>query len=79
MPEHVADFDALLPGGRELRPVGRHRRVQVEHTPIGEFQRDERDHRLGRRPDVHDRVALPGSPGVDIGDATPPATSKARA
>ena len=50
---------AALAVGGELGPVLGDRRVQVELAPVGEDQAGQRRHRLGRRPDVDDRVPLP--------------------
>ena len=51
----------LLACGRELGPVLRDLAVQVELTAVGQDQRAQSGHGLGRRPDVDDGVALPGS------------------
>ena len=59
MRHQVAHLDVLLAGRRELGPVLGDLAVEVELAPIGEHQRTQRGHRLGRRPDVDDRVALP--------------------
>lgn len=51
--------DLVLAVGGELRPVPGDRRVEVEIAPVGEHQQRGGRHRLGGRPDVHDRVPLP--------------------
>ena len=56
---HVTHFDTRLVVGPELRPELVDRGVQVELALVGEDQAGERRNRLGRRPDVDDRVLLP--------------------
>ena len=74
MAHHVGDRDRLLAVLRELGPVGRDRRREVDLAPVGEHQHAERSHGLGRRVHVDDRVALPGTavririPGPEVHD-----------
>gem|GEM_PF-4955572 len=67
----VADFDPALSVGGELRPIARDRRVEVELPTVGDQQRGQRRHRLGRGIDVDDGVALPGARARFVGEATP--------
>jgi len=67
----VPDEDALLALSGELRPVARDRSVQVHQAPVGEHEHGQARHRLGRRPDVHDRVALPGPAPRLVGETAP--------
>jgi hypothetical protein len=60
MRQQVPHEHLLLARGRELRPVPGDRRVKVQVAAVGEDQRAQRDHRLGRGPDVGDRVLFPG-------------------
>jgi hypothetical protein len=71
VPEKVPDEHVRLARRRELGPVPRHRRVGVELTPLDQDQGDQRDHGLGDRERVHDRVALPRRAGLLVRDATP--------
>ena len=67
----VADQDALLAVGGELRPVRGDRRVDVQLAPVDQHQRGQAGHRLGRRPDVGDGVLGPRDrPGL-VAEAAP--------
>jgi hypothetical protein len=57
--EQMARGDRLLAVAGELRPVARHRRIDVERTAVDEHMGAQRRHRLRRRKDVDDGVALP--------------------
>src|SRR5438477_122684 len=59
MGEQVPDLDALLAARFELGPVPGHRGVELDLAAVGQQEYGQRRHRLGRRPDVGDRVALP--------------------
>ncbi len=59
MRQQVSNPDVLLPVGRELRPVRRDSRVEVEQAAIGHHQRGQARHGLGARPDVDDGVSPP--------------------
>ena len=54
MRQQVSNPDVLLPVGRELRPVRRDSRVEVEQAAIGHHQRGQARHGLGARPDIDD-------------------------
>ena len=71
MREEVPDEHALLPVRLELGPVVGDRRVEVELAAVGEDQRRQVRHRLGRRPDVDDRVALPRRRLLRVGVTSP--------
>jgi len=59
VPEQFPHLDPVLAGLGELRPVAGDRRVEVKLAAIGQDQRAQRGHRLGRGEDVDDRVLLP--------------------
>ena len=67
---HVAHEHAVFAARRELGPVLRDRRVEVEHAPVGEHQHAERRHGLRARVDVDDRVLDPRI-AVGVRDAAP--------
>ena len=71
MAHDVADQDVLLARLRELGPVRGHGSVEVELAPVVEHEGAQERHRLGRRPDVGDGVALPGPRLVLVGPAAP--------
>jgi hypothetical protein len=58
-------------GGREFRPVFLHRRMQIELAAVGENQRAQRRHRLGRRKAIDDRVALERARAARVEVAAP--------
>src|SRR5690606_9601503 len=55
----------------ELRPVLRHRRVQVQRAALGQHVRRGRGRTLGRRVDQLQRVPRPRTTGFGVGDAAP--------
>ena len=55
----MPDQHVLLPGRGERRPVLRDGRVHVQFSAVDQHQGRQAGHRLGRRPDVGDRVLLP--------------------
>ena len=57
--EQPADGDVALAGGRELGPVGGHRRVEVDEAPGDRPHRRDRDHALRAREHADEAVALP--------------------
>ena len=57
--EELADGDALLARGCELRPVGRDRFVVVDQAPVDEPVHRGGDHALGRGEAHRHRVGLP--------------------
>ncbi len=71
VPHDMAHLDVLLAVGGEFRPVGRDRGVEVELAAIVQHQRDQECHRLGRRPDVRQRVAFPWLRLLRVGPASP--------
>ncbi|NDH75941.1 MAG: hypothetical protein EBY52_04195 [Actinobacteria bacterium] len=76
MGERVADGDTVFPGSGEFGPVRGDRIVDRQHTPVVEEQHDERRHRLGRAPQIDDRVGLPRSRSVDRRRSTPDVTDE---
>lgn len=58
--QQVPHLHVLLPLRGELGPVARDRRVKVEFAGVDEQQGGQTGHGLRDRPDVGDRVALPG-------------------
>ena len=71
MRQEMACRDPLLARHRELGPVARHGRIQVELPAVDEDEGAERGHRFRRREDVDDRVALPRTRPCRIGVAAP--------
>ncbi len=69
--EQVPYQHLLLARRAELRPVPEDRRVRVEFASVGEDQGAQRRHRLGHRPDVDDRVALPWASAVGVREPAP--------
>ena len=71
MCEQHAHGDRVLAVLRELRPVRRDRRVEVELAARDEHVRAQRGGALGARPDHADRVAFPRPPGRGVGAPAP--------
>jgi hypothetical protein len=69
--EQMAHLDLPFALGGELRPVPRDRGIEIDHPAIGEHERGERRHRLGRREVVDDGVAVPGQ-GAFLVDMSAP-------
>jgi competence protein ComEC len=57
--QHVANEDTLLPVGRELQPVVRHRGVERHGAAVVEHQHAQRADHLGRGPHVDEGVPFP--------------------
>ncbi len=69
--QQPAHRDVRLAVRGELRPVLRHRRVQVQRTALGQHVRSGRGRPLGRRVDELQRVPRPRPTGLGVGNATP--------
>ena len=69
--EQPAHGDRSLVRLRELGPVARHRRVEVELALVCEPVRAERGHALRGREQVHDRVGRPGARAGRVRVAAP--------
>ena len=67
----MARGDRLLAVAGELRPVARHRRIDVERAAVDEHVGAQRRHRLRRREDVDDGVALPRARARRVGMTAP--------
>jgi hypothetical protein len=67
----VADLDGLLARRRELGPVVGDGGVEVELAAVGQDQRAQGRHGLGRRPHVGDGVALPRGAVFRVDPAAP--------
>ena len=57
--EQMPHFHGLLAGSPELRPVAGDGREHIQFAPRDEHQHRQAGDRLGRRPDIDDRVLLP--------------------
>ncbi len=71
MPQHHRDSDVVLAGLAELRPVPRHRGVQVELTAVGQQMDAGAGQPLGAGVDAGQGVFAPGPQGGGVGEATP--------
>src|SRR5271170_642155 len=71
MAQQPTHDDALLAGLRELGPVARDRRVQVDTPLVGESVKAGRRDPLGGGIDVDDSVALPRPRALPVGIAAP--------
>ena len=69
--QQVAHRDLPLARSRELRPVLRHRLVDVELALLDQAMGADRRHALGRGIDVDDRVLLPGAGPRLVSEASP--------
>jgi hypothetical protein len=69
--EQPAHRQLALAALRELRPVARDGRVEVERALVHEAVRGDRRDALGRRVDVRERVALPGLRALRVHEARP--------
>jgi hypothetical protein len=69
--EHHPDGDPVLAALGELRPVPRHRRMQVDDAAGREDVRAQCGGTLGAGPDQHERVLVPRRLRIGVGDATP--------
>ena len=69
--QQPAHRNVFLAVGRELRPVLRDRRVDVEVATLREHRREDRGHPLRRREAQDDGVLLPRATGLSVGDAAP--------
>ena len=59
MAQQPPDGDLFLAGGSKLRPVLRHRRLDVQQTTLHELVRAQCCHAFGGGIHVDERVALP--------------------
>ncbi len=71
MAHQVADLDARLAVGGELRPVPGDRGVEIQLAAVCQKQGGQRRHRLGSRVDVDDGVGLPRPGAGFVGPAAP--------
>jgi hypothetical protein len=69
--EQVAQGQAALPLGAELRPVVGHRRVEVQHAALDQQVCADGGHALGGRVDERQRVLGPRTPIPGVGHAAP--------
>lgn len=68
---HLADLDLALAVLRELGPVLCDGRIEVEQSAIGQHERGQRRHRLGRRKDVDQGIARPALSARRVGVTAP--------
>src|SRR5216683_1034466 len=71
MAKNVSDGKPFLPRLRELRPVARDRRIQVDFPALDQPMNAGRGDALGGRIDVHDRVAFPWAGACLVGMTAP--------
>ena len=71
MGEHVAQRDVGLAVGRELGPVARDRRIEIELSAFDQRVNAGGGHALGGGEDEHQRVRGPLPPGPGVRDTGP--------
>src|SRR5713101_6569124 len=71
MAKNVSDWKPFLARLRELGPVARDRRVEVDFPALDQPMNAGRCYALGRRVDVHDRVAFPWARACLVGVTAP--------
>ena len=69
--EQVAHGKLVLPRGRELRPVARHRRVEIDRAALDELEEHDRGQALRAREHARDRVARPRTRAVEVEPSSP--------